>query len=138
MHKIFVYGTLRKGMRNYNLYLKHLDSFRQYAYVKGNLYTLQDVDYPALIAGTQNILGEIHEVDDETLKLLDDLEGYIAFDYIDNEYNKVETRLYDEHGNIIMIGPVFFYNDKNIVNQAKLEIKIAECDYVAYMKKGNL
>ena len=35
--KIFVYGTLRKGMYNYDLYLKDEDSFRQYGYIKGKM-----------------------------------------------------------------------------------------------------
>ena len=46
--KIFVYGTLRKGMYNYDLYLKDEDSFRQYGYIKGSLMTIRGKAYPAI------------------------------------------------------------------------------------------
>ena len=35
MARIFVYGTLRKGMYNYDRYLKDKQSFREYGYIKG-------------------------------------------------------------------------------------------------------
>lgn len=88
--KIFVYGTLRKGMYNYDLYLKDKNSFRSYGYVKGTLMTLKDRKYPALLLeGNDYILGEIHEVDEEFVSSLDDLECYFGENDIRNEYNKI-------------------------------------------------
>ena len=48
-HRIFVYGTLRLGMYNYDLYLRDEDSFRSYAYIKGSLMTILTKVYPAYL-----------------------------------------------------------------------------------------
>ena len=48
-HRIFVYGTLRLGMYNYDLYLRDEDSFRSYAYIKGSLMTIIGKIYPAYL-----------------------------------------------------------------------------------------
>lgn len=72
--KIFVYGTLRLGMYNYDQYLKDKNSFRQFAYVKGKLMTLKGKNYPALLLeGSGMVRGEIHEVDSKFIGVLDDL-----------------------------------------------------------------
>ena len=72
MVRIFVYGTLRKGMYNYDQYLKDKQSFRKYGYIKGKLMSLKGQKYPAfLLEGDDMVLGEIHEVDDEFIKVLD-------------------------------------------------------------------
>ena len=47
MARIFVYGTLRKGMYNYDRYLKDKQSFREYGYIKGKLMSLKGQKYPA-------------------------------------------------------------------------------------------
>ena len=41
MHQIFVYGTLLKGMYNYEIYCSAEDSYHQKAYVDGLLYSLK-------------------------------------------------------------------------------------------------
>lgn len=70
MERIFVYGSLREGMYNYDLYLKSENTFRRYAYVKGTLFTIQSKPYPALLLeGDDMIIGEIHEVSDQTLEI---------------------------------------------------------------------
>ena len=75
MATIFVYGTLLEGCRNYDRLLKGRVRSIQTAYVKGTLYSLKGVDYPALVDGDSFIRGEQMEVADDVLPLLDELEG---------------------------------------------------------------
>ena len=86
MTRLFVYGTLRKPGRNHH-YLKTAD-FITKAQVKGCLYWIQGLNYPALLEGEEWISGELYEVDAPTEVRLDELEGYIAIDHPDNLYHK--------------------------------------------------
>lgn len=134
--KIFVYGTLRKGMYNYDLYLKDKNSFRSYGYVKGTLMTLKDRKYPALLLeGNDYILGEIHEVDEKFVSSLDDLECYFGENDIRNEYNKIMCDIYNDKKNIIEQIPVYVYNDRNSNFASLLDKVIENGDFVEYVNK---
>lgn len=131
--KIFVYGTLRKGMYNYDLYLKDKDSFTGYGYVKGTLMTLKGKDYPALLlTGDRLILGEIHEVESNFIKSLDKLENYFGENNPDNEYNKIVCDIYDAHQNIIAQMPVYVFNTSNMDRIQLLGEVIEFGDFVKY------
>ena len=110
MSKIFVYGTLLTGCRNYERYLKdHVFSVQE-AYVKGVLYTIKGKDYPALLQGDRLIRGEILDIDPSLLPILDDLEGYYGENDPRNEYIKIESTIYDQSKRILACLPVYFYN----------------------------
>lgn len=130
--KIFVYGTLRKGMYNYERYLKDKDSFKQFGYVKGKLMTLKGKRYPALLTGEDMILGEIHEVDLEFIDVLDELESYFGENNPNNEYNKVLCDIYDANGKIIDRIPVYVYNTNNLENIQSIDRAIKCCDFLEY------
>ena len=67
MARIFVYGTLRTGMYNYDQYLKDKQSFKKYGYIKGKLMSLKGQKYPAfLLEGDDMMLFE------RLMDLLDD------------------------------------------------------------------
>ncbi len=74
MHLLFVYGKLRKGGGN-----SLPDNFPGSKYfsdarLTGNLYDLGD--YPGLVLGDLGeVIGEVYEIDDETLSLLDEFEA---------------------------------------------------------------
>lgn len=72
---VFVYGTLRQGECNHGL-LGHRVPLR----LVRTLWAWELVDlgtYPALLpGGTTAVLGEVYEVDDDTLAELDALEGH--------------------------------------------------------------
>ena len=74
-HLVFVYGTLRRnGARPMSI--RFPDSkFIADAKVAGSLYDLGA--YPGLLLNEANLLvtGEVYEVEDETLKRLDDFEA---------------------------------------------------------------
>ena len=118
MVKIFVYGTLRQGMYNYDIYLKDEKSFREYAY---------------LTKGNQYILGEIQEVSEEKAKELDEMEGYHGDNHESNEYHRILCPIYNEQHEVITSMPVYVYNTDNI-NNAPIGECIESGDFVSYVK----
>lgn len=74
----FVYGTLRKGYGNHpiledSLFVGNAKSLPQYT-------MLHLGGFPGVVAGgTTSIVGELYDVDDETLANLDRLEGHPNF-----------------------------------------------------------
>lgn len=139
MKKMFVYGTLRTGMYNYEKYYKGYDSFRSYGYVKGQLHALKGKVYPALTEGERMILGEIHEVPDKVQDDVDLMEGFFGEGRMENEYDKIISTIYDAAGKVIDRLPVYFYNLRNPENSGLLGDVILCDDYVKYLEeRGSL
>lgn len=132
MAQLFVYGSLRKGMYNYEKYLKGNSTFISMGYVKGELYTLQDVPYPALLPGDENILGELYEVDDRVEKQIDELEGYQE-NNPQNDYDKIEMEVQMITQDMTIMIPVYMFNMKKEDNRNMLKERISCNDYVAYI-----
>ena len=129
--KLFVYGSLRKGRYNYDIYLKNNSKFLQEAYVRGILYSLKGKEYPAIVEGNSLILGELFEVDQETFDRMDEMEGYVPGRF-ENEYDKIVTEILDKEGNVIDHLPVYWYNVKLASQKALLDEVIESGDYVKY------
>ena len=129
--KLFVYGSLRQGRYNYDIYLKNNSKFLQEAYVRGILYSLKGKEYPAIVEGNSLILGELFEVDQETFDRMDEMEGYVPGRF-ENEYDKIVTEILDKEGNVIDHLPVYWYNVKLASQKALLDEVIESGDYVKY------
>ena len=73
---VAVYGSLRSGMGNHQYYLS--DSEYKGTFSTEPEYTLHSLSYyPGLkLDGNTSIVMEVYEVDEETLKNLNRLEGY--------------------------------------------------------------
>ena len=74
---VSVYGTLRKGCSNHGYICngEYMGSFESKPIF--SMYSVSNI-YPALkLGGTTSVKLEVYEVDDEVLKKLDGLEGYI-------------------------------------------------------------
>jgi len=88
MHRVAVYGSLRKGMGNHRIlngakYLGRFDTKPVF-----NLYSLGS--YPGIKPkGRSSIVMEVYEVDDEGLKKVDRLEGYNSESNVNDFYNRV-------------------------------------------------
>ena len=68
--KIFVYGSLREGFFNYDLYLKGKIKSIRPAIIEGyDLYHMPYKGYPAIFSGKQTIIGEVVELIDYKLTL---------------------------------------------------------------------
>jgi gamma-glutamylcyclotransferase (GGCT)/AIG2-like uncharacterized protein YtfP len=76
--RVFVYGTLRRGEGNHRL----LAGARCVGAARtAPAFTLRDLGaYPAMLAGgATSVVGEVYEVDELTLDVLDRLEGHPRF-----------------------------------------------------------
>ena len=75
MHRVFVYGTLKRGYRNHHLLAHSVLIGRAYT---ASPYCMLDGEYPVLRDLGEDlspVAGEIYEVDPQTLSALDELEG---------------------------------------------------------------
>ena len=139
MARIFVYGTLRKGMYNHDLYLKDRGVYCGEGYIKGSLMTITGKVYPAFLPEGQHlVLGELYDVDEQTLKCLDELECYYGEDHQKNEYNKISMDVFDKDGHKNGCAYVYIFNMDNPENVDVLGDDILELDYVKYIQKQKL
>ncbi|MGL4589437.1 MAG: gamma-glutamylcyclotransferase family protein [Mycoplasmatales bacterium] len=76
--KIFVYGSLMEGFWNYEKSLVGKCLSITDAQVKGKLFHLPHKGYPALIAGEDQVRGQLIEIEDnlQLIQLLDEIEDY--------------------------------------------------------------
>ena len=119
---VAVYGSLRRGMGNHQYYL----SSSEY---KGTFstepeYTLHSLSYyPGLkLDGNTSIVMEVYEVDEETLKNLNRLEGY---------YPGEKSTFYDRIEINTPWGKAFTYI---YVNELSKDSIVESGDWVAYKK----
>jgi gamma-glutamylcyclotransferase (GGCT)/AIG2-like uncharacterized protein YtfP len=99
-HLLFVYGTLRKGGKNEITRLYPTAAFAGNASVAGVLYDMGG--YPAVVLdkdGT-SVVGEVYEIDDETLAKLDEFELEAGYDRI-----AIEISVNGAHGSCWIYGP---------------------------------
>jgi gamma-glutamylaminecyclotransferase len=88
MTRVFVYGTLRAGQPNHRV-LRGATALG--AATTAEPFVMHDLGaFPAIVAGGATpIAGEVYQVDADTLRSLDHLEGYPQF------YDRVEVALTD-------------------------------------------
>lgn len=85
--KVFVYGTLKKGFRNHH----YLEGFKgKQAFAPGIDLHKGEAPFPYAKRGERTAIGELYEIDEETFKMLDRLEGHPRF------YKREETRIVGE------------------------------------------
>ena len=78
MNRVFVYGTLKRGQRNYH-FLRNANFIGEFVTLnKFSMYEFDD--YPAVCQhGKDSIEGEVYEVTDYQFRRLDELEWYPDF-----------------------------------------------------------
>ena len=78
MNRVFVYGTLKRGQRNYH-FLRDAEFVGEF--ITRSVYSMYEFeDYPAVcLHGEHAIEGEIFLVTDHKFRMLDDLEWYPYF-----------------------------------------------------------
>lgn len=136
MIRVFVYGTLRKDMYNYEIYYKGHVVHHQRAYVKGEMYTIKDKVYPGLRPGNRMIVGDVMNMDETfSLDAVDDMEGFYGEGNVNNEYDKIVCPIYGADQKTILDHlPVYMYNITNPEQKDSLETLIECNDYVEFMK----
>lgn len=89
-NKVFVYGTLKKGnsVRGLNMFRDRGAEYVSDAVTTEADYSLYDLGaFPAVTLGGNNqISGEVWEVNEYMMKVLDDIEGYPDF------YNRTKIK----------------------------------------------
>lgn len=104
MHKVFVYGSLLSGMGNHGL----LSDSKKLGDTKSpEGFDMLDLGYfPGIVKGEGKVMGEVYEVDDNTLIRLNRLEGYREMApesglynrmEIDTEFGKAFVYVYNNH-----------------------------------------
>ena len=120
---VSVYGSLRFKMHNHNHYLK--DAKLMGTYTTEPIYNLHSLgSFPALkLNGNHSIVMEVYEVDEETLKNLNRLEGY---------YPGEKSTFYDRIEINTPWGRAFTYI---YVNELSKDSIVESGDWVAYKNK---
>ncbi len=72
---VFVYGTLMRGFVNHEPFLSQAVSLGD-GTTEGILYSTSSGRFPGMVHGNGVVYGEVYEVSTETLRDLDQLEGY--------------------------------------------------------------
>jgi len=71
---IFVYGSLKKGFYNHNIYLEDVEYIGTGVIDGYDMYSLGK--FPAIVEGNGVVYGELYKVTEEELSAIDMLEGY--------------------------------------------------------------
>lgn len=95
MLKVFVYGTLKPGEKNYDRYCREWVLTAETAIALGQLYDLP-CGYPAMTSGRSPVYGFLLSFDNpDVLLLLDELEDYCPNRPPEqNEYLRVKVEVY--------------------------------------------
>ncbi|MBV6625513.1 MAG: gamma-glutamylcyclotransferase [Rivularia sp. (in: Bacteria)] len=98
--RVFVYGTLKPGEANYELYCSHKVVDAQKAWVRGELYALPQ-GYPAMTQGDNVVHGYLLSfANPEILSSLDELEDYSPQRlHSENLYNRIQVEIFDLENN---------------------------------------
>jgi len=85
--KVFVYGTLLNGMCRSSAL--NNSNFKGYGFVHANLYDLGS--YPAIGLGHGKVYGEIYDVNQQTLSILDQIEGFYRHNLANSLYHRKQV-----------------------------------------------
>ncbi len=94
---VFVYGTLKPGLRYHHVAQKGGAFHQEEAYIEGfDMYHLEPENYPALVRGSGKVHGWCfcYEAIDKALVFMDELEG---IHLNPPEYERVKTMAYPSH-----------------------------------------
>ena len=108
--KVFVYGTLKRGLYNHRLLTqaKYLGEGVLHDYGVFNM----PVGYPGIKeAKGKHVIGEVYEVTDNELRMLDRLEGYSGEGNKFNLYDR-ELVVVNVEGNIKEEAYVYVWHDR--------------------------
>lgn len=116
-NKIFVYGTLMTEGSNHDIIPKESIEYIEPATVENvDLYMYRSSNFPAMIRGKRNVVGELITIKEEyinqVIKLTDILEGYISENNLDNFYHRIQGPCKLQDGSEI-ISNMYLYNESN-------------------------
>ncbi|KGR89494.1 hypothetical protein CD30_16750 [Ureibacillus massiliensis 4400831 = CIP 108448 = CCUG 49529] len=125
MVKVFVYGTLLKGEENAH-YLNNAICIEGHCWIFAKLFDT-GYGYPAItLASNDRTYGELYEVSEKDLPLLDELEDYKE-GAPNNLYERVLQEIHTEKGTINAF--VYFANQDDLLKR-----EIPDGDWPKYRK----
>lgn len=136
VEKIFVYGSLRSDMFNYDKLLKGKVSKVYKGTITGELFHLENKGYPAVIPGSNIIQGELMELNnfEKSLVELDELENYTEENNTNCEYLRkvVDVKLEDGTSEKAYY---YEYNPKADINSKDVLITVGHGDWKNHMNR---
>jgi len=128
--KIFVYGTLMKGLQRARALSR--SQFIAHATTTGELYDLGR--FPALIAGHEKVLGEVYEISEQILHRLDQIESYDPENPEKSLYIRKEIAVYLDSNSHPVTAEGYFYN-RCLEGRSTV---ISSGDYRVYLEKQGI
>lgn len=132
--KLFVYGTLRQGERNY-FYLKDAIRISKQCWIDGSLYDTGN-GYPVILKdkSADQVYGELYDVTAEQLNKIDQLEGYAETD-TDNLYERENVIVVNDKGK--RERALTYFGGKRLVD-SKDKITTGDWNVHRYLKQADL
>ncbi len=139
--RVFVYGTLLKGMsRSHSL---NTSKFEGLGMIKARLYDLGS--YPGIVESNNSVFGEIYDVDSTTLLALDHIEGYDENYSERSLYIRREVEVTSLNDGSSLKAYTYFYNTSDLDNYYEISsgdyrrhlINIKSTWYIAYGSNMN-
>ena len=139
---LFVYGSLREGFFNYEKYLKgNVAETAPARLTNMKLYHMPYKGYPAIMFGKDTVMGEImilhEEIYEETMRAMDEMEGFISEGNPENEYHKVVLEAENLETNEKEPCFVYFYNKEKDELFDSNAIYIPHGDWKEHMLSGD-
>lgn len=135
-YKIFVYGTLMKGMRNH-YYLKD-STYLGVDELEG--YTMYNIgSYPGIVKGFDKIKGEVYEVTQEKLGLIDALEGegYLYLrETIMTKYGEAYVYVYNKSVDELTVLPYSMQPYNELIYYVSYGSNMLEERFLCYLQGG--
>jgi len=131
---IFAYGSFRYGFELHHLVKKH--RFVGRGYVDG--YELYDLrGYPGALKGDGVVVGEVYEIDERTLRLMDEIEGFEGSE--DGLFVRTSVRVYfDDRRKYYYDNVQMYAINPSLEREIRSRPRIESGDYSAYMGMPSL
>lgn len=114
--KVFTYGTLQRGFNNHIVMQQARGKFISKAIIKDKaIYWTYPGSFPVVIDGRGVVRGEIYDVPEDKIHLLDSLEGYSSNrpDSM-NAYVRKRAKAYLSNGEEIWVSYYYWNRDVNV------------------------
>ncbi|WP_242359058.1 gamma-glutamylcyclotransferase family protein [Lactococcus petauri] len=134
LRKIFVYGSLRTDMFNYEKYLKGEVLESTPAKIKGNLFHIENKGYPAIFDGDSEIIGEVFTFYDfsKSIRTLDGMENFNPESPESSEYLRQSTTASLSNGQTEEVY-YYHYNPNASLNSNDQLVPVDSGDWLEYM-----
>lgn len=141
MLKLFVYGTLMTGYRNYEKYLEgHVVSCKRAYILGGKLYHLVEKDCPAIVEGYSRVYGQVLEINDDEnntiLNAVDALEKHFQGSS-EIMYERIDKNVYYEDGGFEELGVYIFVNENYLNNHEIIAVESGDWNEFVNLNEAN-